>query len=514
VPPSSPEDPASAEGRGRAPFVLDRYELHDEIASGGMATVHFGRLVGAGGFARTVAIKRLHPSFAKDPELVAMFLDEARLATRIRHPNVVPTLDVVAKHGELFLVMEFVLGESLGALGRALARRGERIPPAIAVAVVKDVLYGLHAAHEATSETGAPLRIVHRDVSPQNILVGADGVARVLDFGVAKAVGRLHTTREGQIKGKLAYMAPEQVLLEDVDRRVDVFAAAVVLWEALAGTRLFASDNPGMTLEKLLKESISSPSAHSAGISRELDAVVLRGLERHRDLRFATARDMAVALEGASETASPREISEWLHATAGDVLAERGRRLASTESSSPTSAPIDVAQLLAGARVPSDAPRAAAGVGDVTRVDGREEHAVERDAGAMTGDLVRMPRRSAWPIAGAALIATLALGGVLSWMRAGRGARLEANAALVPSALHGDAPPSSSSTASALALPSAPSTAEPAPSDSASASASAAPSSIHAARPIAPKPARARPDCSDPFRVDAQGIVIPRKECF
>jgi serine/threonine protein kinase len=215
------------------PAVLDfgRYALHDAIASGGMATVHLGRMGTTAGVTRTVAIKRMHPHLLAEPDFASMFLDEARLAMRIQHPNVVGTFDVIATETELLLVMDFVLGESLDRLLRRA--RATRQPPPVRVicSVLAGVLTGLHAAHEARDEGGAPLDIVHRDVSPQNVLVGVDGVPRVVDFGVAKAAGRLHTTEEGQIKGKLAYMAPEQLTMARLDRRVDVFAAAAVLWE-------------------------------------------------------------------------------------------------------------------------------------------------------------------------------------------------------------------------------------------------------------------------------------------
>src|SRR5689334_1708582 len=209
-----------------------------------MATVHFGRLNGPVGFSRTVAIKRLHPNFATDPEFVASFLDEARLAARISHPNVVPTLDVVATDGEVFIVLEYVSGESLGKLWRSHTSKNERIPIPYSLAIMANALHGLHAAHEVRDERGEPLAIVHRDVSPQNIIVGTDGVARVLDFGVAKAAGRLQETGDsGALKGKIAYMAPEQITGGSVSRVTDVYAAAVVLWELLAGRRLIDGAN-------------------------------------------------------------------------------------------------------------------------------------------------------------------------------------------------------------------------------------------------------------------------------
>src|SRR5262245_34403368 len=312
--------------------VIGRYALHGELASGGMATVHLGRLLGPVGFSRTVAIKRLHESFAKDPEFVAMFLDEARLATRVRHPNIVPTLDVVALEGELFLVMEHVLGESLSGLLRAVRTRGESVPPRIAVSVLAGALFGLHAAHEAKSEQGAPLGIVHRDVSPHNVLIGVDGVARVLDFGIAKAAGRVQTTREGQVKGKIAYMAPEQMFSDALDRRADIFAAAIVLWETLTGERLFGGDNPGMTVNAVLNREIPAPSEIAPSVPKALDAIVLRGLARNREERFATARDMAVALERALTPATPREVGEWMETIVGDLLRARSKALDEVES--------------------------------------------------------------------------------------------------------------------------------------------------------------------------------------
>jgi serine/threonine-protein kinase len=317
--------------------TVGRYTLHGEIASGGMAVVYFGKLLGPVGFSRPVAIKRLHPQLAREPALRDMFIDEARLASRIRHPNVVPTLDVVDERSELLLVMEYVHGESLQLLLRAMRQRGERVPVRIALAIMTGVLHGLHAAHEAASEAGEPLHIVHRDVSPQNILCGVDGVPRVLDFGVARAAVRLENTREGIVKGKLAYMAPEQLGGVEVDRRADVYAASVVLWEMLAGRRLFVrEDGASVMVDKLLRGTIEPPSAHASSVPKLLDAITLHGLTRNPEQRFATAREMALAIERFGDLARPSEIGEWVEALAAESLATRKGRLKELEMTSST----------------------------------------------------------------------------------------------------------------------------------------------------------------------------------
>jgi serine/threonine protein kinase len=320
-------------GRTKGPVdIVGRYALHGELASGGMATVHLGTLLGPVGFSPPVAIKQLHPQLAKDPAVRAMFVDEARLASRIRHPNVVPTLDVVADGEEMLLVMEYVHGESLQQLLRAARRRDERVPLRITLAVMAAVLHGLHAAHEATTETGRPLEIVHRDVSPQNVLVGVDGVARVLDFGIARATVRLENTREGIVKGKLAYMAPEQLGGTVVDRRADVYAAGVLLWEMTTGHRLFVREDGGhVMVEKLLRGAIEAPSVHAPGTPRLLDAIVLHALARDREQRFATAREMALALERIGPLAPASEIGLWVESLAAEALGERDVRLRQVE---------------------------------------------------------------------------------------------------------------------------------------------------------------------------------------
>jgi eukaryotic-like serine/threonine-protein kinase len=225
-----------------------------------------------------------------------------------------------------------VQGLTLSHLLRELA--GQPIPLPVGVGMLCGALYGLHAAHEARSETGELLGVVHRDVSPQNILVGGDGIPRVADFGIAKAAGRLQTTQDGQLKGKMGYMSPEQIEGEAVDRRTDVYAAAVVLWEVLCGRRLFTGDSPtaiwkAVTDAKVPKVSEERPEAPPA-----LDAVMAKGLARDAAHRFSTAREMAVALEEALRTASSREIGEWVEVAATATLTMRAERIARIEARS------------------------------------------------------------------------------------------------------------------------------------------------------------------------------------
>lgn len=329
--------------------TVGRYALGEPIASGGMATVHLGRLVASAGFSRTVAIKRMHPHLCEDPSFVESFADEARLVARIRHPNVAPTLDVVRADGELLIVMEYVDGESLSALSR-----GRRVPIDIAVAIVSEMLHGLHAAHEAKSEDGKALGIVHRDVSPQNVIVGADGVARLLDFGIARTTARVTTTRQDEVKGKLAYMAPEQIRREGVTRKTDVFAAGVVLWELLTGQRLFASENEGATLEKILVGWVAPPSTIDPDVPPKLDEIALRALEADPEGRFETARDMAIALEDAVQRALGREVSAWVEKNASASLARRRQQVEAAEkqaSGQPTPS------VIVGAMTGETAPR-------------------------------------------------------------------------------------------------------------------------------------------------------------
>jgi serine/threonine-protein kinase len=320
------DDDVTASARTPPIASWGRYVSLGEIASGGMATVEYGRLVGPLGFTRSVAIKRLHAHFARDPDLVSMFIDEARLCARLNHANVIPTLDIVEGPGELALIMEYVHGESLCTLLELASTQRQQVPARVATALIAAVLHGLHAAHEARDEHARPLGIVHRDVSPQNVLVGADGVPRVLDFGIAKAMGRLRSTPSGEIKGKLAYIAPEQLRGAEVDRRTDVYGASAVLWEVLTGRQLFDGPSESAVLRAVLEQPVQRPSAVRPELPPGLDEIVLRGLSRVVADRFETARDMALGLERTG-MATQSEVHDWLHGLAGERLAARAAHL-------------------------------------------------------------------------------------------------------------------------------------------------------------------------------------------
>jgi eukaryotic-like serine/threonine-protein kinase len=283
-----------------------------------------------------------------------MILDEARITGRIRHPNVVSALDVIAAEGEILIAMDYVEGETLARLIPLASGRGESVPPGHAAMMIAGVLRGLHAAHEAKDESGVPLGIIHRDVSPQNIMIGTDGVARVLDFGVAKATGRIQTTRDGHLKGKLAYMAPEQ-LQGSVTAASDIYAASVVLWETLTGRRLFEGANEAEVLGRVLAATVPPPSRRAPGVPASLDEIVLRGLDPDPRSRFPTARDMAVALERSVPLPLPAEIGDWVLSLAGEGLDQRAAVVARIEHASAQQPPSrDEPSLPRTASVPED----------------------------------------------------------------------------------------------------------------------------------------------------------------
>ncbi len=315
---------------------LGRYLLLDAFASGGMAAVHFGQQLGPAGITRVVAIKRLHPHLVCEEAFVQMFLDEARMAMRIRHPNVVPVLDVLFEDNELFMVMEYVAGLALVRVGPRAT--GQPMPARIASALVGDVLLGLHCAHEATNESGEPLGLVHRDVSPHNVMVGGDGIARVIDFGIAKASGRAYATPAPAVKGKIAYMAPEQLRCGEVSPRSDLYSASVMLWECLTGRKLVSGDER-VAVDQILQGEFEAPSLSQPELGRDVDVTVMRGLARDPRKRWSSAGEMAAALDVVLPRASALQVAAWMAERAGDALAEQAARVRAIESSRLTPAP-------------------------------------------------------------------------------------------------------------------------------------------------------------------------------
>jgi Serine/threonine protein kinase len=401
--------------------------MYDEIASGGMATVHIGRLVGAAGFSRTVAIKHMHPHCSRDAEFVSMFLDEARLATRIQHPNVTVPLDVVVldESEEIFLVMEYIHGDNFARLLRGARLLKIWVLPAISASITCGALHGLHAAHEAADERGTPLNIVHRDVSPQNIMVGVDGVSRVLDFGIAKAASRFQSTRQGQVKGKFAYMAPEQAGSGPVDRRADIFSAGIVFWEALTRKPLFHADDPGRVVANVLSAPIARPSFINSMVSPALDRAVMKALDRNVNTRFQTARDFATAIEEAITVSSPRKVGEWVARMGGKDLVRRAGTVAQIESASfDAIVSSDPLHMLRSKRAPRASDPDAKPSGST-----RDDHAVQTASlsstnqlsGTGRGDLLPTPptglatyvppvAHKTWPAVAGASLLVLALG--------------------------------------------------------------------------------------------------------
>ena len=474
---------------------VDRYELVGELATGGMATVYLGRQRGPFGFTRTVAIKSMHPQFAKDPDFRAMFLDEATLTARIRHPNVVPTLDIVAAESNVLIVMEYVEGVSLSMLVRRSLTLGARMPPALASAIVCDLLHGLHAAHTLTGDDGEPLHVVHRDVSPQNVHVGADGLTRVLDFGVAKAASRRHVTQGGEVKGKLAYMSSEQVCGETVDHRTDVYAAGVVLWETLTQKRLVAGAHEGEMLRKVIEPDFKPPStaAPLAGISPALDAVVMRALSAKKEDRFATAEEMATALAAAAPPAPKNVVASFVRDMAQTELESRANKLRSSRADhtpNPAEAQM-IAELLTEHATVTHAtmssrtlpPEAATAAGQ------------KRPIGLLLGGGAFFT---------AAVIGAFVIGTRQSRPRPNEGA--SASAPIVAPAIATSSAPIAEpapvvvSVAPPLSIP---------PTAPPTTSSSATPPKP----PVVPKRGPKRPSCNPPYEIDAQGDRHYKKEC-
>ena len=308
----------------RAGLTLGRYELLVPIAQGGTASVWAARLKGPRGFEKIVAAKVMLTELLDDPDAETMFLDEARLVAQIRHPNVAEVLDLGEERGVLFLVMEWVDGEPLTVIARE-ARALGGVPLNIALKIAKQACAGLHAAHDLRDDQGTLVGLVHRDVSPQNVLVGHDGQVKVIDFGVAKAASNQLRTSVGQMKGKVAYMAPEQALGEPVDRRTDVFALGVVLYQLLTGKHPFRGDNEFATLGRIRnKEPIEPPNRHLPSLPDEVNELIVKALSKPREGRFQNMNELQRALEKACPTKESG--NDELAAFMKSILGGRGEK--------------------------------------------------------------------------------------------------------------------------------------------------------------------------------------------
>ena len=303
-----------------APEKIGRYQLCFELASGGMASVYLARAEGTPGFQKLVALKRIHSHLADEKDYVEMFLDEARIASRITHANVCSVFDFGEAEGEYFIAMEYLVGEPLSRVHRRVVadadQRSSPLLPARMARVIAQACEGLHAAHELQDSDGESLHVVHRDVSAENLFVTYNGATQVVDFGIAHARQRVHHTEAGQIKGTFPYMAPEQMTAAVVDRRVDIWALGAVLWELLTLRRLFLRDTDVDTMYAVLSGEIRPPSDYRSDVPTELDEIVLKALQRNPEERWQSAREMGKALHrflaNQEELVGPAELAEWM----------------------------------------------------------------------------------------------------------------------------------------------------------------------------------------------------------
>jgi eukaryotic-like serine/threonine-protein kinase len=374
--------------------TIGRYELLLELGRGGMAVLHLARVQGAGGFSKLFAIKQILPHLAADPPFVDMFLNEARIAARLSHPNLCSVFELGQERGELFLVMEYLDGVPWEALAAAMPRDARGLQ--LTAGVLAQACEGLHYAHTFRDADGTAMPIVHRDVSPQNVFVSTDGVCRVLDFGVSKIATDHRRTRTGVLKGKVPYMAPEQLRGEPVDGRADVWAVGVMLWEALVGRRLFDRDTDFLIYEAITGEAIPSVNAEGARYPDAIDGVIARALARDREARYATARELGRDLQRVAAepggAASREQIAGVVGQLCGDQISARTRAIASAVTRHAPPRPGDPeAPGLGGPEALDDAARG-------RTVASRDAAATLSMAMRKGSIIVERPRRRRWPI--------------------------------------------------------------------------------------------------------------------
>ncbi len=302
-----------------------KFQLIAHLATGGMADIFLASQTSLAGFKKLIVIKRILANLSREPRFVEMFLDEARIAAMLNHPNVVQIFDLGRIDEQYFIAMEYLPGESLSTIIRACRKRKIRVPPELAAGMILQAAEGLHHAHTMTGRDGKPLNIVHRDVSPQNVFVLYDGVVKVVDFGIAKAALRSAKTQTGTLKGKYAYMSPEQILGQELDARSDVFSLGVVLWECLARRKLFNQENDLKLLQAITEKDAPSPRSVDQKVPELLAGVTRKALARNRDQRHQSAADFRSALRSYLKASS----KDWDNVVIGrfmqDLFSERVR---------------------------------------------------------------------------------------------------------------------------------------------------------------------------------------------
>lgn len=319
---------------------VGRYRLLTELGTGATARVWLARAEGVGGFHRLFAVKMIHEHLSGETKFVDLFLNEARIASRIHHPNVVAISDVGLEASSYYLSMDYVGGETLTRLLQATWNEGRPLPIDITLQILLQCCEGLHAAHELKDRDGRPLSVVHRDVAPQNVMVGYDGVVRLMDFGIAKAVDQLKTTRPGVWRGTLPYMAPEQIRAQGaLDRRVDLFALGIVLWESTVGQRLFKAKRDLDTLTRVLELEVPRPSSVTDGYPEALEAIVLKALERDPERRYQSARALGDDLRDVLDARGVRMAAAPVERLMKSVFAERFEHRSALERLALTGAP-------------------------------------------------------------------------------------------------------------------------------------------------------------------------------
>ena len=337
-----------------------RIEPLTRLATGGMADIWLARELGAAGLERFVVVKRLLPHLACEPEIVDMFVAEARFVARLVHPNVVQIHELGEDEQGYFLVMEYVAGCSVRELTAAAAKAGQKLPPHVAVAIIEQACRGAHAAHELEDADGRPLGLVHRDLSPHNLMIGPGGDVKVLDFGIAKATEKADATRAGSLKGKQGYMSPEQCLSAQVDRRSDIFTLGIVCWELLTGERLFQRETDFLTMRAIEEAETRLPSEVRPELPRAFDAVVAKALERELEARWRTADEFRRALIKAAQESgvafSRDALAETLQQLLADKLEQREQALRGAASVTAHPDPSELRHVLTRSEPSMNAP--------------------------------------------------------------------------------------------------------------------------------------------------------------